>query len=153
MTAPVIFGQRLHQRLAAVDVEVVGRLVEDHQVGPGEGRDAEKQPRLLAAGKILRRRVHLALRETHRAGAGAHLRLGRVRHQQADVIVGGEGGLQFVELVLGEIGDVEAVQPAQLAVHGAELAGEQLRQRRLAVAVRAEEPDAIVVIDAEIEAR
>jgi hypothetical protein len=42
------------QRLAAVDVEVVGRLVEDQQMRSVEGREADQQPRLLAARQILR---------------------------------------------------------------------------------------------------
>ena len=88
MTAPGIFGERLDQRLAAVDVEMVGRLVEDQQVGAGEGGEAEQQPRLLAAGEVARRRVHLARGEAERAGAGADLRLGRVGHQLADMVVG-----------------------------------------------------------------
>ena len=48
-----IVVDRLDQGRAAVDVEMVGRLVEDEQVRAAEGREAEHQPRLLAAGQLL----------------------------------------------------------------------------------------------------
>ena len=43
--------QRLDQRLAAFDVEVVGRLVKDQQVRRRQRREQQRQPRLLPAGK------------------------------------------------------------------------------------------------------
>ena len=46
-----VFGQRLDQRVAALDVEVVGRLVEDDQVRRVERGEEQRQPRLLAAGE------------------------------------------------------------------------------------------------------
>ena len=51
------FIDRLCERCAAIDVEMVGRLVEDDQLRPEEGRKSEQQPRLLAAGEIFHRRV------------------------------------------------------------------------------------------------
>ena len=145
-------GQRPDQRLAAVDVEMVGRLVEDHQVGAAEGGEPEEQAGLLAAGKVGRLGVHLGAHESERAGAGAHLRFGCLRHQIADVVVGRPLRLQLVELVLGEIGDVQPVQAAEAAAHGRQPAADQLGQRRLAVAIGAEEPDAVVVVEAQVEA-
>ena len=44
-----VLGQRLDQRLAALDVEVVGRLVEDDQVRRVERGEQQAQPRLLPA--------------------------------------------------------------------------------------------------------
>ena len=41
--------QRLLERLAALEVEVVGRLVEDQDVGPGMDEDRQRQPPALAA--------------------------------------------------------------------------------------------------------
>ena len=49
-----IVVDRLDQRRAAVDVEMVGRLVEDEQVRAAEGREPEHQPRFLAAGQLAR---------------------------------------------------------------------------------------------------
>ena len=78
----------LDQRGAAVDVEMVGGLVEHDEMRPVEGREAEQQPRLLAAGEIGDGGIRHGGRKADGAGAGAHLRLRCVRHQLADVIVG-----------------------------------------------------------------
>ena len=48
------FVDRFGKRGAAVDVEMVGRLVQDDHVGAEEGRKPEQQPRLLAAGQACR---------------------------------------------------------------------------------------------------
>ena len=55
---------RLDQGRAAVDVEVIGRLVEDHQMGTREGRKSDQQARLFAA--------QLAGRRSARALVGAN---------------------------------------------------------------------------------
>ena len=103
---------RLGQRCAAVDVEMVGRLVENDQLRTEEGRKPEQQPRLLAARQILHRRVGGGRRKADRAGACAHLRLRRIGQQLADVRVGRAVLVQFVELMLGEISDREACRRA-----------------------------------------
>ena len=86
-----IIVDRLDQRGAAVDVEMVGRLVEDDEMRRGEGRKAEQQPRLLAAGKSSSRRCWRRARKSrwrrraralwlpaHPASAGARDRRGCV---------------------------------------------------------------------------
>ena len=72
----LILAERAHQRLAAVDVEVVGRLVEDDQMRRMKRRQHQHQPRFLAArqraafgARPSRRRSH-----TGRAWRGAALR-------------------------------------------------------------------------------
>ena len=52
-----IVVDRLDQRGAAVDVEMVGRLVEDDEMRRGEGRQPQQQPRLFAARQRLDRVV------------------------------------------------------------------------------------------------
>src|SRR6185436_18911400 len=46
---PLEGEQRVLERLAALDVEVVGRLVEDQDVGAGGDEDREREAALLAA--------------------------------------------------------------------------------------------------------
>ena len=48
----VVIRQRVDQRLAAVDVEMVGRLVEDQQVRRVKRGQRQQQPRLLAARQL-----------------------------------------------------------------------------------------------------
>jgi hypothetical protein len=58
--------------------------------------------------------------------------------------------MQFVELMLREIGDVELGRAHDAAFLGLEPFGDQLGEGGLAVAVRAEQRDAVVVVDAQI---
>ena len=51
-TVPLELHQRVLQRLAALEVEVVGRLVEDEDVGAGGDQDRQREPPLLAAGDV-----------------------------------------------------------------------------------------------------
>ena len=66
-----IVVDRLDQRRAAVDVEMIGRLVEHHEMRPAEGRKPEQQPRLFAAGKLAGRRVGERFAENPMAPARA----------------------------------------------------------------------------------
>ena len=43
------FVDRLGKGGAAVDIQMIGRLVENDHVGTEEGRESEQQPRLFAA--------------------------------------------------------------------------------------------------------
>ena len=63
----LIVGERAHQGLAGVDVEMVGRLVQDQQVRAVEGGEREQEARLLAAGEVLGRGVGLVDAEAERA--------------------------------------------------------------------------------------
>ena len=66
-TAPTIFGERLDERLARIDVEVVGRLVEDQQVRRVVRHQRQRQPRALAA-RELARLGHRPCRPKSRSG-------------------------------------------------------------------------------------
>ncbi len=68
------------------------------------------------------------------------------------MIVGARLGVEFVELMLREIGDAQTGRARHRALHGREPAGDELDQRRFAVAVGADQGDAVVVVDAQIEA-
>ena len=67
----VIAVQGLDQRLAGVDVEVVGRLVEDQQVRRVAGDQRQRQPGALAAGQFADQRGRLVAGEAEAAELGA----------------------------------------------------------------------------------
>jgi hypothetical protein len=71
----VVGGQRLDQRLAGFDVEVVGGLVEDEEMGGVEGREEERQARLLAAGEAADLGFRLRGLEAEAGEAGPEFRL------------------------------------------------------------------------------
>ena len=58
--------------------------------------------------------------------------------------------LEVLDLVLGEEADLEAAGTDQLAGHGLQAPGDQLGERGLAVAVAAQERDAVVGVEAQM---
>ena len=62
-------------------------------------------------------------------------------------------GDQLLDLMLGEIADAQLAARHERTAHRLELTGEKTRERGLAVAVAADQCDAVVRIDAHIEAR
>ena len=129
------FVDRLRQRGAAVDVEMVGRLVQNDHVGAKEGRKPQQQPRLFATRQAGDHCVTSLAGKTDRADAPAHPGFRGVRHQLADVRVGRAFDIEFVDLVLREIADRKFFRSRDMAGERRELAGEQLDQRRFAVSV------------------
>jgi len=126
------------QRRAAVDVEMVGRLVEEHEMGTVEGCEPQQKPRALAARELRRRRIGLGARKSDRPCAGAHLCLRLIRHQATQVIIGALVGSKLVELMLREIADLELVGARDPAGHRRQAPADELHQRRLAVAIGAQ---------------
>ena len=113
-----------------LEVEVVGRLVEDQDVGAGVHEDRQRQPPALAARETLDRLLGRLAGEQELAEQRARLRRGELR--------GALGGLEHgggrVELlgVLGEQAELDVVAAPQLAGVELALAGERRDQRRLA---------------------
>ncbi len=91
---------RLGKGSTAVDVQMVGRLVENDHVGTEEGRQSQQQPGFFAARQTLDQGVAGLAGEADRAGAPAHLGLSGIRHQLANVIVGRAVEIELVDLVL-----------------------------------------------------
>ena len=63
-------GEQVDHRLPAVAVEVVGRLVEQQEVGLGEDQGGERGPRPLAAGQRRERRVGRRVQPEAAEGGG-----------------------------------------------------------------------------------
>ena len=148
-----VLGQRLDQRVAALDVEMVGRLVEDDQVRRVERGEEQREPRLLPAREPA---------DLGRDDVGADAAGGEPAAQLARRLVGAQAlqvlqrrlvELELVDLVLGEVADAELRRGDLAPGHRRQPVGEELRQRRLALAVLAEQRDAVVLVDAEVEAR
>ena len=52
----LVFLQGFGERFAHVDIEVVGRFVQQQQVGPAPDQQCQRQPRFLAAREAVHRR-------------------------------------------------------------------------------------------------
>ena len=143
---------RLDQRLAAVDVEMVGGFVQHQDVRRLAAHQRQQKPGLLAAGQVGNAGFRLALLEAEAAQMGAHLLLRRQRHDALGLLDRGQRQVQLVLLVLGEIADAQLRRALHLAGHGLQPSGQQLDQRGLAVAVGAQQGDAVVHVDAQVHA-
>ena len=143
-------GQRVLERLAALDVEMVGGLVEDEDVGAGGDEDRQREPPLLAAGDVGELLLDLGAGEEEAAEQGA--RLGPLspvsRWAASSTVPLAGGGLG----VLGEVAEVDVVAGADAAGGRLAAAGEGLDQGRLAGAVGADEDDVFVALDFQVGA-
>ena len=78
---------------------------------------------------------------------------GCATHALGDMVVDAAAGLELVDLMLGEIADLKLARARHPARHRLEPPGDQFGEGRFAVAVRAEEADAVVVGEREVDAR
>ena len=143
--------QRGLQRLAALEVEVVGRLVEDQDVGAGVHEDGQREPPPLAAREPVERLLGRLAAEQELAQQRARLvrlqpgrALGRLEHGARAL------GAQLLR-VLGEQPDLDVVPAPQLARRQLARAGERVDQRRLAGAVGADQRHVLAALEPQLE--
>ena len=142
----------LDQRVPALDVEVVGRLVEHQKLRRLVRDEREVEPRLLAAREGRDRHIRLLPAEAEGAEAGADA-VGRGgRHETRKMAERRALGLQRVDLVLREIPDREPGRPRYRAPLRLQHVRQQLGEGGLAVAVRAQQRHPLVRIDAQADA-
>ena len=149
----LVIVDRLDEFGAAVDVEVVRGLVEDQELRPVEGREPHKESRLLAARQRFDISVGARTGKADQRRPPADLRFRLPAHALGDMAVGRAARGQVVDLVLGEEADLELVRPHHFAAHRRQPPTDELGEGRLAVAVRAQEPDPVVVRERQVDAR
>src|SRR5690606_35273704 len=125
-----------------IEIEVVGRLVEQQQIGTLPDDERKRQSCALAAGEAGDFRQRHIAGETEAAEVVAQFLFARRTVQAHEVLQRRLVCAQIFELMLGEIADAQILAFAPLAGLRRETAGEQLDQRRLACAVAAEQADA-----------
>ena len=143
--------ERIDQRAAALDIEMVGRLVEHQQLRRPAGDQREVEPRLLAAGKRGDRHIGLLAAEAEGAEPGAHAFGRGIGHQGREVGERRLGRPQRIDLVLREIADREVARPRRRSPLRRQQVREQPREGGLAVAVGAEQRDPFVRVDPEVQ--
>ena len=102
-----VFRQRLDQRLAAFDVQMVGRLVEDQKMRRVDGGDEQRKPRLLATRQPRHDRFRLLGAQPEARQPRTQAGRGFVRAQPPQVVDGCFVRVKLVHLVLGEIADTQ----------------------------------------------
>ena len=139
------------QRQAHFQVEVVGRLVQQQQVGFLPGDQRQGQARLLATGEIQHRLVAALATEIEAADEIAQGLLALARRQALQVQQRAGLGIEGIELMLSEIADGQVLATRQLPAEHGEIAGQGLDQGRFARAVRAEQADARAGCQAQLD--
>jgi hypothetical protein len=132
------------QRLAHLQVEMVGRLVEQQQVGRGTDHQRQGQPRLLAAGEAAAGGGGHVAAEVEAAEVVAQVLFAGARLQLDHVPQRRFGRAQLFELVLGEVAELEVAAFFAHTGQGLQFTGQQFHQRGFAGAVAAEQADAAV---------
>ena len=139
--------QVLRQPGDTLDVEVVGGLVEEHHVPVAGEQRGERHPPTLAAGEVVDARIPRDVADEPRDHV-AHLRVARplvlgavADDQVADLLVVG----QHVRLV--EHADGHAAAAGDPAGVGLLASGQEAQQGRLAVAVAADDADAVTLVE------
>ncbi len=131
---------------------MVGRLVEQQQVGALPDDQRERQARLLAAGERGDGRGGHVAAEVEAAEEVAQLLLAHVGRQARQVQQRRGVVVQRLQLVLGEVADLQALAAPDAAVQRRERVGQRLHERRLALAVGAQQADALAGLDRERQA-
>ncbi len=139
--------QRVLQHFDRLDIEVIGRLVEDEQVGVLEHHHRKSHPGPLAAGEGARAAEHRVAAEPKRAEVALD---GATIPHRAEV--GGDVVqrllLRYLRHVLPVPGGGDGVAETKFAAAQGPLAEQGAEERRLAGAVRADEADDLAAGDA-----
>ncbi|CAJ0800102.1 hypothetical protein LMG18090_03947 [Ralstonia mannitolilytica] len=143
----VELGERHGQRFARVEVQVVRRLVEQQQVGALPDDERERQARLFAAGERGDGCSRHVAAEIEAAEKVAQLLLAHVGGQARQVQQRRGVVVQRLELVLGKVADLQAFAAADRARQRRQRIGQRFHERRLALAVGAQQADALAGLD------
>ena len=149
---PLIFNERFGERFDRVDVEMVARLVENQDVVLAKQQTGQTQPGSFAAGEDRDPFFHFVAAEEQRAGQIENcLRLraaGRVVFQiiQHGLLLG-----QARVDMLGIDADLATVSPTNFASQRRERVDEAPQERRLALAIVADDRRPRAVVDVEID--
>ena len=146
-------AERLDQRLARLDVEMVGRLIEDQNMRRISRDQRKRQPRPLAARELAHFDIRLVPGKSEPAELRADRALWRRREQALHMLERRLVGDQFLDLMLREITDAQFAGRGDPTRLRPQLAREQARQCRLAIAVAADQGKTVVGIDAQIQPR
>ena len=152
-SAPDFFGQRFLRWSAshaiAVNVEMVGGLVEHEHVEVADEHAGEIHATPLPAGKLADPAIPGDVRDqAAKDAADPRVRRPRVLGHVADDRVG-DGRFRIEGIRLLERADGGAAAPHDAAVVRLDRTREQREERRLAVAVAADDADAVALVDPE----
>lgn len=133
-------NQRFGERLTHVEIQVVGRFIEQQQVWTLPDDQRQHQTRFLAAREALRLFRYFVALETEAAEIVAQLLLQFLRRQTRHMLQRGFIRAQELQLVLGEVAELNAFGEADFTVQRFQFARQQLDQRRFPAPLRPSRP-------------
>ena len=147
-----IFGQRFDQRLAAFDVEVVGRFVKDQQMRRVYGGKQQRKTCLLPTRQTPDHGFGLIGHQAEPGQTRAQAGLALLGAQALQVLQGRFVDVQLIDLMLGEIADAQFRGPCHPSLCRVKFASQEFGQRRFSFAVATQQRDAVILIDAQRQA-
>src|SRR5690606_6915371 len=143
--------QRHRQRVAHLQIEVVGRLVEHQQVGALPDDDRQRQSRFFAAGKVSDRPGCLFAAEVEAAEEIADLLLARLRADALQVQDRAGVEVKRFQLVLREITERQMFAFGARTVQQRDRPGQAFQEGGFTGTVAAEQADAAAGVNAQID--
>ena len=140
-------GQRLYQRIARINVQMVARFVQNQQLRRVARGQRQQQPGFFTTGQIFHRCFGPVGIQTESGELSTHLRWRGARQGAGHVQDGRVVHRQIVFLVLGEIPHAQPRAAAHFPAHRFQPPGKQFCKGRFAVAVGAEQRDPVIHID------
>ena len=142
----------LDQRLDRLEVEVIGRLVEDQHVGFDNTQAAKYQSGGLAARQRAESLVDIVAGKEHQCQLAAHEADRLVLAALPDPGLGGVGRrVEIVAMVLGEVAGMGLVAPFDRTGVGRQFAHGDLEQCRLADAIGAHDRQAVAFLHQQVD--
>ncbi len=148
---PLIALERIEQDFLGLQVEVVGRLVEEQQVGGLEQQDGQGQAVALAAGEDTDLLVDIVAMEEEGAEQVAQFRHHVEGGNPGDLLQHRQLPIEGVGLVLGEVGQHQPRPFLALPFKRCFDPGQQAHQRRLAGAVGADQGHPLAAFDGQFD--
>ena len=141
------------QGMTHIQIQMIGRLVEQQQIGLPPDQQGQHQARLFAAGKALNRRCRHRIAKTKASQIGSQAGLCGIRIQLLQMRKRRTGILQLLHLMLRKIPDAQLRGCLAGPGQGGQLAGQHSHQRRFARAIGAQKANPVSRLQAKVQVR
>ena len=103
----IVHVECFDQGFPGINVEMVRRFIQQHEMGMARTHEAEKKTRLLSPRKVRHFGICFRLHETEAPQLGSQTGLLGHWKERVEMVVGGGVGLEFFRLMLGKVADFE----------------------------------------------
>ena len=151
-TAAFIIIDGVDQGFAAVDIQMVCRLIEDQQMWPLKGGKAQKKSGFFTTRQALGGDVHLLCTKTHLSDARARtFASGASGISGRTCSTGFSFGRKLIQLMLSKEGDLELVGPVDGTIIDLQSVRDQFGEGGFTITVGTQQGQAIIRINPQIK--